>query len=92
MSYHITEYTKQQAQKLNVTVKPSTNPKKKIDVFKDGVKITACGAINYNDYPTYITKCGKEYADNRRRLYKLRHNSDRKAPEIAGYYADNLLW
>ena len=92
MSYHISEYTKQQAQKLNVTVKPSTNSKKKIDVFKDGVKITSCGAITYNDYPTYIAKCGLDYANERRRLYKLRHNSDRKTPGSAGYYADNLLW
>ena len=92
MSYHITEYTKQQAQKLNVTVKPSTNPKKKLDVFKDGIKITSCGAINYNDYPTYIAKCGPDYANERRRLYKLRHNNDRKKQGTAGYYASNLLW
>ena len=92
MSYHITKYTKQQAHKLGVTVKPSTNPKKKLDVFKDGIKVTSCGAINYNDYPTYIAKYGKQKADERRRLYKLRHNSDRKKPGTAGYYADNLLW
>ena len=90
--YSITNYTKEQAKRLGVSVKPSTNPKKKIDVFKNDIKIASCGDIKYNDYPTYITKYGKEYADNRRRLYKLRHNSDRKKEGTAGYYADNLLW
>ena len=90
--YSITDYIKQRAQKLGVTVKPSTNPKKKLNVFRDDVKIASCGAITYNDYPTYIAKYGKSYADERRRLYKLRHNNNRTKEGTAGYYADNLLW
>ena len=43
--YSITNYTKEQAKKLGVSVKPSTNPKKKIDVFKNDIKITSCGDI-----------------------------------------------
>ena len=35
-SYKITEYTYNRAKVLGVEVKPSTSPKKKIDVFKDG--------------------------------------------------------
>ena len=42
--YEITSYSKQQAQRLGVTIKPSTNKKKKIDVFKDGDKIASIGA------------------------------------------------
>ena len=33
--YKITPYTYSQAKRLGVTIKPSTNPTKKIDVFKD---------------------------------------------------------
>jgi hypothetical protein len=92
MSYHITNYTKQQAKKLGVQVKHSTNPKKKIDVFKNGEKIASCGAIGYKDYPTYMLEKGKPYADERRRLYKIRHEDDRKVVGSVGYYSDKLLW
>ena len=33
MRYEITDYTFKQAKKLNVTVRPSSNKKKKIDVI-----------------------------------------------------------
>ena len=90
--YSIKNYTKEQAKKLGVIVKPSTNPKKKLDVFKDGVKVASCGDIDYDDYPTYLEKYGKKYADERRRLYKLRHNNDRNKEGSSGFYADKLLW
>ncbi len=91
-SYKITEYTKQKAAHLGVQVKRSTNPNKKIDVFKNGEKIATCGAIGYNDYPTYWIKMGKEYADKRRKLYKKRHDLDRNIKGSNGFYADKLLW
>ena len=37
--YSITNYTKGKAKKLGVSVKHSTNKKKKIDVFKNGKKV-----------------------------------------------------
>ncbi len=92
MPYRIKAYTKTQAKKLGVSVKPSKVKGKKIDVFKNGKKIASVGAIGYNDYPTYKEKKGKKYADERRRLYKIRHNKDRKVRGSAGYYADKLLW
>jgi len=46
MPYSISDYSYQQAKKLDVDIKPSTNPKKKIDVFKAGKKITSIGASN----------------------------------------------
>jgi hypothetical protein len=73
-------------------VKQSTNPTKKIDVFKSGKKIASIGAIGYKDYPTYLKTKGKEYADERRRLYKIRHNKDRLVKDSNGYYADKLFW
>jgi len=90
--YTITNYTRKQAKKLRVTIKRSTNPSKKLDVFKNGIKIASCGATGYNDYPTFMKKYGKKYADHRRKLYKNRHEKDRKIVGTAGYYADKLLW
>jgi hypothetical protein len=88
--YEIKQYTKDKAKQYNVKIKPSTNPKKKIDVFKDNEKIASIGAINYNDYPTYILKKGIEYANERRRLYKIRHKKDLNSKN--GYWANKLLW
>jgi hypothetical protein len=92
MPYQITQYTRDQARKLGVVVKHSTNPNKKIDVFKNGEKIASVGAIGYGDYPTFMRTRGKEYADEKRRLYKIRHSSDRNIRGTNGYYADKLLW
>lgn len=92
MAYSITSYTKKQAKKIGVEVKPSKVKGKKIDVFKKGKKVASVGAIGYGDYPTYIQTKGKKYADERRRLYKIRHESNRKKIGSNGYYADKLLW
>lgn len=93
MPYRITPYTKKQAKKLGVTVKRSTVKGKKIDVFnKKGEKVASVGYLGMGDYPTFIRKKGKEYADVRRRLYKKRHEKDRHKVGSAGYYADKLLW
>jgi len=93
MAYTITAYTKARAKKYGVVVKPSKNPEKKIDVFdSDGKRLVSIGAAGMNDYPTYIRKKGKKYADERRRLYRIRHNSDRHRVGSAGYWASKLLW
>lgn len=76
MVYVITEYSKQQAKKLGVEIKVSSNPKKKIDVFKDGKKIASIGQIGYKDYGVYLKEKGKAYADERRRLYRIRHKGE----------------
>ena len=91
-TYRITDYTKQQAKKLGVVVKRSSVKGKKIDVFKNGEKVASVGALGYSDYPTYIRTKGKAYADERRRLYKIRHAKDRNVKNSDGYYADKLLW
>jgi hypothetical protein len=88
--YKITNYSRKRAKKLGVTIKHSTNTKKKIDVFKKGKKVCSVGNLNYNNYPTHMIKRGKTYANTRRRFYKIRHNKDRK--KGCGYYADKILW
>ena len=92
MVYHITNYTKEKANQLGVTVKPSTYATKKIDVYKNGIKIASIGAVGYPDYPTYLKTTDKKYADERRRLYKIRHKNDKNVVGSNGYYADKLLW
>jgi hypothetical protein len=92
MTYHITNYSLNKAKNLGVTIKPSKNKNKKIDVFKNNNKIASIGNINYLDYPTYIKNKGKSIADERRRLYKLRHKYDLKVVGTNGYYANKILW
>ena len=90
--YIITAYTRKQAKRLGVEVKLSTNKIKKLDVFKNGEKIASIGGAGYGDYPTIMKKYGKEVADNRRVLYKIRHEKDRHKSGSNGYFADQLLW
>lgn len=97
MSYTIKPYSKAQAKKLGVEIKPSKTKGKKIDVFKKGKKIASVGAIGYKDYPTYMQlekqgKVAKGTANKRRKMYKIRHNNDRKVRGSNGYYADKILW
>ena len=80
------------ARLLGVSVKTSENKKKKIDVFKKGVKIASVGQAGAMDYPNYLKKKDKEVAEKRRIFYKKRHEKDRKVIGSAGYYADRLLW
>ena len=89
MDYKITNYSKLKAKELNVRITPSTNKNKKIDVYKNNKKIASVGALGYSDYPTYILNNGKSYADQRKRLYNIRHKNDKS---INGFYAKKLLW
>ena len=90
--YGITEYSKLQAKKLGVQIKPSTRKDKKIDVFKNNEKVASIGARGYKDFPTYKKEKGLAFAEERRRLYKERHEKDRHKKGSAGFYADKILW
>lgn len=90
--YAILPYTKQQAKKIGVMVKPSTDPKKKVDVFQDGNKVASIGARGYKDYPTFLKEDGKAIAEERRRLYHIRHKKDAAKKGSPGWFAKNLLW
>ena len=91
--YTILPYTKKKAKQLKVIVEPSERKNKKIDVYdKDGYYIVSIGAYGAMDYPNYLKYFGKKIADERRRLYKIRHKKDRIIKGTAGYYADKLLW
>ena len=90
--YKILPYSYKQAKELNVNIKPSLNPKKKIDVFKDDKKIVSIGANKMMDYPNYMKYKGKTFAEERRKLYKKRHEKTRHVKGSGSYYADQILW
>jgi len=91
--YEITEYTLKKAKEMNIIVKPSINSKYKIDIFnKDGKYLFSGGASGYSDFPTYTITNGKLYADERRRLYHIRHKKDIESPYTKGWYISKLLW
>jgi len=87
--YNILPYSYNKAKNLGVTIIPSTKQYKKIDVIKNDKIIASIGDIRYDDYPTYLRKEGVTKANERRRLYHIRHKDNKG---LAGYYAKNILW
>ena len=69
---------------LGVTV-PSTLKHKKLDIFKEGIKVASIGDIRYSDFLQH----GDE---DRRKRYKTRHQKNRTVKGTPGYYADKILW
>lgn len=90
--YDITPHTKAQAKKLGVDVKPSTRKGKKIDVFKNDIKVASIGALGMGDFGTYLRTQGKPFADKRRELYKARHAKNSKKKGTPAFFANALLW
>jgi hypothetical protein len=91
--YEIKDYSYDQAKKLKVVIVPSTKPKYKIDILlRNGDLLTSIGAKNYSDYPTYIETRGQKYADERRRLYHIRHKKDISKIGSRGWWASQILW
>jgi hypothetical protein len=88
-SYKISDYSYQKAKKLGVSIQPSSNPKKKIDVYKNGKRIASIGALGYSDYPTYLEKDIK-LANKKRDQYRKRHKNDLNGKN--GYFANKILW
>ena len=66
MQYIISDYNIERAEQLNLTVKVSKTKNKKLDVFKDNVKIASIGDKRYKDYPTYIKEKGLVFANKRK--------------------------
>jgi len=88
--YNITPYSYKQAKKYDVKIQPSSNKKYKIDVYDmDDTFLSSIGAVGYSDYPSYIESHGIDYANERRRLYYIRHKNDDK---LKGMLAKVILW
>ena len=90
--YKISNRQKEQAKKLGYEIKPSSAKNKKIDVLRQDKKIASIGDIRYQDYSMYIKSKGKSYADERRRLYKIRHNCDDAKRDTPEFLSCNILW
>ena len=111
--YKILPYSYDQAKKLDVVILPSSNPKKKIDVYQKidvpplkysdskkknpkalvgSKKVASIGDINYPDYAYHMKTEGKAYADERRRLYRIRHKGEEKRKGKPGFFSWYLLW
>ena len=92
MQYVIKQYTFDQAKKHGYTVNVSKNMKKKLDVYKDNIKIGSIGDREYKDYPTYVQERGLTFANVRRALYHNRHKKDIEIKGSNGWLSSILLW
>lgn len=93
MDYTIDPQALINAKRLGVEIKKSKSKNKKLDVFsKQGEKLATIGDTRYKDYRSYIKADGKAYADERRRLYQIRHSKTRGKTGSASFYADQILW
>ena len=80
------------ARKLGVTIKPSYNKHKKIDVYKDDKHIASIGATGMMDYFKFLARDGPKVASLHRQRYLMRHEKDRHIIGSNGYYAAKILW
>ncbi len=95
--YRIKTGQRDAARRLGVVIRPSTVKNKKLDVFKNGIKIASVGLIGYGDYWSYVqdekyNRAPKGTAAQRRRLYKIRNANECAAKGTVGYYACKILW
>ena len=90
--YDILPYSFKKAKELGVEIEPSKNKNHKIDIYYNGEFITSGGDINYQDYPHYIEDRGLEYANERRRLYCIRHMKEINKEGSRGWWIAKILW
>jgi hypothetical protein len=72
----------------------ATNKKYKVIIYKDGSKVKTLnfGDNRYNDYIEY-NKVDKKLANQRKRLYLIRHqNEDFNNFLTASYWSKTILW
>lgn len=94
MPYIVTDEIKRRAEKLGVTVKSSTDPKKKLDVYMNDKLIARIGQAHAFDYHLWRAVDAK-HADERRKAYYNRHTYSVKQINgiyTADYLAKKLLW
>jgi len=94
MTYEILPYTYRKARELGLTIFPSDNPKYKLEIYdgETGAFLYYGGSPKYSDYPHYIKSHGKAYADERRRLYRIRHAKEIADTGSRGFVISYLLW
>jgi hypothetical protein len=80
------------AKNIGVNITPSNVKNKKLSVYKNGVKVADIGSYGALDYSIYKSEFGINYANERKRLYKIRHQKYRNIKGTPAYYADQILW
>lgn len=95
--YKPLRYSILKARLLGVEIAPSTNPNKKLDVFKKGIKIASIGDPRYLDYPHFLKlekqkKIEPGTAKKRRAAYLKRHAKTLKKKFSPSWYASKILW
>ena len=86
--YEISPKSYKVAKQYGLQIEPSVRKNKKIDVYKDGRYIASIGDSRYADFHIYVKENGKAYANERARLYYLRH----KNASLREQLAKLLLW
>lgn len=96
--YNISDKTYQIAKQMGLEIFPADKQDKKIEVYdkKTGIFLFYVGDARYMDYHMYLDyeKKGlipKGTADERRRLYHIRHKNDIEISR-KGYVVSRLLW
>lgn len=87
--YKINKAQKEIARDLGVKIVPSIKKDKKLDVYKNDKYLTSIGAKNYDDYFSHLKNHDRIFANERRRLYLLRHKDN---VGDAGMLSKHLLW
>jgi hypothetical protein len=98
--YIIRDWSNKQAKKHNLSIFPAENGKHKLEVYDDkGLYLANVGALGYLDYAQYLDMekadmIPKGTADERRRLYHLRHQKEKgyNTKNSRSWLAANLLW
>ena len=87
--YEISKKQYEIAEQLQIEICPSENPRKKIDVYKNGDYICSVGAINFKALKELIELYGRDEAYRKRNLYLSRHKSN---CDLKSIYEIRLLW
>ena len=98
--YIIRDWTERQAKKHKLTIFPAEDGKTKLEVYDDkGLYLANVGALGYLDFAQYLDMekadlVPKGTAHERRRLYHLRHQSEKgyNTKNSRSWLAKNLLW
>ena len=89
MPYIISEKQYEIAKKLNIEIIPSENPRKKIDIYKNGDYLCSIGATNFRALKEWIDLVGRNEAYIKRNAYISRHKS---SCDLKSIYEIQLLW
>lgn len=85
MNYNLSR-AKANAKRIGVTVRPSKNPKKKLDVFdKTGKKVASIGDSSMADFT-------KHRDEKKRKAFQSRFERFRHKKGTPAYYSSNILW